>query len=245
MSTIASPRPTEHIQSPSSSRSSLSLDRQSIPGTGPRRHRAALRDYYGLKSAAPANGTVSNGVDELVPQSELDKPDFDPASYVSKIFARDGLEGVLKVEAGLMGEIRGLDGERKALVYDNYSKLIAATDTIRRMRTSMDPLAPMTTTLEPAIGHIAQTASSLRDNLRAKTTQTTPQRPGPSLPADDKADTVRWVLDTPRRLEDLMLAGKNEEAEADWLEVKSLIDKWEGVKGVEEIGEKAKAIIGG
>lgn len=30
-------------------------------------------------------------------------------------------------------EIKGLDGERKALVYDNYSKLIAATDTIRKV----------------------------------------------------------------------------------------------------------------
>jgi len=31
-------------------------------------------------------------------------------------------------------EIKGLDGERKALVYDNYSKLITATDTIRKVR---------------------------------------------------------------------------------------------------------------
>ncbi len=31
-------------------------------------------------------------------------------------------------------EIRGLDGERKALVYDNYSKLITATDTIHKVR---------------------------------------------------------------------------------------------------------------
>lgn len=31
-------------------------------------------------------------------------------------------------------DIRSLDGERKALVYDNYSKLIAATDTIRKVR---------------------------------------------------------------------------------------------------------------
>ena len=38
--------------------------------------------------------------------------------------------------AGLMlneVEIKGLDGERKALVYDNYSKLITATDTIRKV----------------------------------------------------------------------------------------------------------------
>lgn len=30
-------------------------------------------------------------------------------------------------------EIKGLDGERKALVYDNYSKLITATETIRKV----------------------------------------------------------------------------------------------------------------
>ena len=30
-------------------------------------------------------------------------------------------------------EIKGLDGERKALVYDNYSKLITATETIGKV----------------------------------------------------------------------------------------------------------------
>ena len=32
-------------------------------------------------------------------------------------------------------EIKDLDGERKALVYDNYSKLIAAADTIGKVCT--------------------------------------------------------------------------------------------------------------
>lgn len=32
-------------------------------------------------------------------------------------------------------EIRALDGEKKALVYDNYSKLIAAVETIRKVGT--------------------------------------------------------------------------------------------------------------
>jgi len=36
--------------------------------------------------------------------------------------------------ARLMGiDIRNLDGERKSLVYDNYNKLIAATETIRKV----------------------------------------------------------------------------------------------------------------
>lgn len=39
--------------------------------------------------------------------------------------------GLIGILIGL--EIRGLDGERKALVYDNYSKLITATDTIHKV----------------------------------------------------------------------------------------------------------------
>jgi len=67
----------------------------------------------------------------------------------------------MRVEAGLVSDIRTLDGEKKALVYDNYSKLIAATDTIRKMRTGMDPLTPTTATLAPAIAHIAESARAL------------------------------------------------------------------------------------
>jgi len=33
----------------------------------------------------------------------------------------------------LTADIRNLDGERKSLVYDNYNKLIAATETIRKV----------------------------------------------------------------------------------------------------------------
>jgi len=103
--------------------------------------------------------------DGEIKESELDREGFDAGKYVADVLGREGLEGVLRVEAGLIGgelfyclllwrnghlehglgalmlielvarlEIRGLDGERKALVYDNYSKLITATDTIRKVR---------------------------------------------------------------------------------------------------------------
>ena len=41
---------------------------------------------------------------------------------------------MLMSECGDDIDIKGLDGERKALVYDNYSKLIAATETIGKVR---------------------------------------------------------------------------------------------------------------
>lgn len=117
---------------------------------------------------------------------------------------------LMSIEWGI--EIKGLDGERKALVYDNYSKLITATDTIRKvrglkfpqrplteeftvrviewltryisgqMRTNMDPLTPTTSTLSPTISHIAETASSLATSLRERSSRAT---------HPDKADTEK------------------------------------------------------
>lgn len=245
MSTIASPRLSSSVQSPpSSSRSSISVDRQSVQSTAQRRNRLALRDYYGLKAEAPTDSSASLPNEDAPPPSELDKPDFDPQAYVADVLAKEGLEGVLRVEAGLVSEVRGFDGERKALVYDNYSKLIAATDTIRSMRTNMDPLTPMTTMLEPAVAHIAQTASDLGKNLRLK--GVAGEAPARIEKVNDpKKDTVRWVLATPQRLRDSVQDGRREDAEADWTEIQTLLDRWEGVPGVHEIREESEAMLNG
>lgn len=109
MSTITSPRPSlTALTTPSSSRRT-SLDPPSrsqapSPQVGPpRRNRAALRDYYGLKAIAPVD--ASNGArheETPVRESELDAEGFDPEGYVREVLAREGLEGVLRVEAGLV-----------------------------------------------------------------------------------------------------------------------------------------------
>ena len=70
---------------------------------------------------------------------------------MSKKLAEENLEGLLKCEANLIGEIRGLDGERKALVYDNYSKLIGATETIGKVRFNF------------VVGHLSRIRLSIRE----------------------------------------------------------------------------------
>lgn len=141
-------------------------------------------------------------------------------------------------------EIKSLDGSRKALVYDNYSKLIAATDTIRRMRTNMDPLTPATTTLAPAVSHIAETAAALSGALLVggggggrEAGAEAEQRAG------RERATVRWVLDAPRRLGRMAAAGQKEAAAAEWEELEGLLGRWEGVAGVEELRRRCEAAL--
>lgn len=147
-----SPRPSLSLRSPaSSSRTSLDLPASASNSisraTTTRRNRAALRDYYNIKTADAAGGTADAQsltspravpADSHTALSDLDREGFDAGNYVRKLLEREGLEGVLKVENELVGEIRGLDGDRKALVYDNYSKLISATDTIKKVGEKRD-----------------------------------------------------------------------------------------------------------
>lgn len=136
-----SPRQSLSIRSPiSSSRTSLDQSNPARPTTT-RRNRAALRDYYNLKPSAVAEDASESVASPSYERpnndhsilDEVDRESFEAGAYVRGILEKEGLEGVLKVENGLAGEIRGLDGERKALIYDNYSKLIRATETIRKV----------------------------------------------------------------------------------------------------------------
>jgi vacuolar protein sorting-associated protein 51 len=110
--------------------------------TGKRNNRAALREYYNLKKTplVEVTDTDSNtGEDPTaayseVPQSELDVDGFDADAYVRRQLEASSLEELLRTYTRVLGEIRALDAEKKALVYDNYSKLITATETIRKVR---------------------------------------------------------------------------------------------------------------
>lgn len=73
-----------------------------------------------------------------VPPSEMDGESFEAEAYVKKALVESGMEDLLKLYTKTLGEIRALDAEKKALVYDNYSKLISATETIRKVGRTPD-----------------------------------------------------------------------------------------------------------
>nr|POF15034.1 vacuolar protein sorting-associated protein 51 like [Quercus suber] len=205
MSTIASPRPSIALSSRRNSAStdntirsaSTSRPPASLAGSAPRRNRTALRDYYNLQSGAASDtpeaaAATAPAVEE--PINELDAAEFEAETYVQTLLTREGLEGVLRVQSGLASAIRSLDGEKKALVYDNYSRLIAATDTIRSMREKMDPLTPGTSELVGQIGRITEMAEGLAGRMRLLNGR------GEGGKEQAQRNTVRWVLDAPRRI---------------------------------------------
>jgi len=173
-------------------------------------------------------------------ESEMDREGFDGEAYVRGVLESQSLGELLKTYNRVLTDIRALDAEKKALVYDNYSKLIAATETIRMMRASMDPLNPMASTLDPAIAHIYERANTIKSELRDSMSET--QRANAEMGEEGKAKTamktktrliVNRVLNTPEKLRELVAEGNIEEAKEEWEAPLSLLQRWkeQGVGG--------------
>ncbi|KAF2859544.1 hypothetical protein K470DRAFT_249021 [Piedraia hortae CBS 480.64] len=223
MSAIDSPRSSLTF---SSRRNSLSPDVSSSrprPAASSRRNRAALRDYYGLSGAASAESPVEVPSEKLESEMTI----TDPETYVQTLLAHESLEGILRIEARSINDIRMLDGEKKALVYDNYSKLITATETIRKMREKMDP-ATETQRLASDIKRIAEAAAELSNEMGRR------QSDGNTSKRQQQQQVAQWVLDAPQRLQNMMSEGKSKQAHAEWERVSSLLERWKLVKGVEQ-----------
>jgi hypothetical protein len=107
----------------------------------------------------------------------------------------------------------------------------------------MDPLTPTTSTLTPAIGHIAETAATLSNELKKSHAVSAPDSEAQRKQRDQKA-AVRWVLDAPSRLRMLLESDRREEAEKQWKDVSRLLSRWDGTKGVSEVREACMVTMG-
>ncbi len=110
----------------------------------------------------------------------------------------------------------------------------------------MDPLTPTTSTLSPAISHVAETAASLARSLQERTALSQDTQHAASSntdPQEKQQRLVRWVLDAPPRLSAMVEEGKKDEAEAQSKEVSLLLDKWKGVQGVDEVRRQCEEAL--
>ena len=113
----------------------------------------------------------------------------------------------------------------------------------------MDPLTPTTSTLPPAIAHIAETAASLAESIQKQSNREKIREPkignaGRQVEKKIQRATVRWVLGTPKRLQESIESGERDEAVKDWEEMRVLLDKWEGISGVDQVREECLKALG-
>ena len=199
-------------------------------------------------STAPS---VATGTDHTSTTSSitapLDTPTFNAEDYISHLLATNTLRDILKVEATLVSEIRNLDGERKALVYDNYSKLIKAVGTIGEMQRGMNDKSAgglrEVGELEGRVGALREGVKDLVGGERDEGAKEARKRRKEARGAVRRREVVKWVLDAPNRLEMMAEEGRREQAEKEWKTVQGYLEKWQGVVGVEEVKKRCEQVM--
>ncbi|KAJ3296560.1 Vacuolar protein sorting-associated protein 51, partial [Rhizoclosmatium sp. JEL0117] len=167
-------------------------------GTGTRAKRSRLKDFYGLDATASSAtdappSTISSAVsesplsaDSAPPSSvlgapaqhklkslgpnpmDMDSPFFVPETFVSKCVNECTLPDLIQQDNDLVAEIKDLDASMKTLVYGNYNKFIAASDTIRAMRVKVDDMEAQMQLFSNKMNGIADDSARIHSFLGEK-----------------------------------------------------------------------------
>ncbi|KAL9435548.1 hypothetical protein AB3S75_021759 [Citrus x aurantiifolia] len=97
-----------------------------------KRMRDLLSSFY---APDPSMSNESSG--KYVPLDAIDTNLFDADQYMNFLVQKSSLEGLLQRHVEMAAEIKNLDTDLQMLVYENYSKFISATDTIKRMNSNI------------------------------------------------------------------------------------------------------------
>ncbi len=124
---------------------------------------ALFSSYYGIQTSLREDDAFNKGD----PMS-LDAGAFDRERYVISQLEKLKVAELLDKDAQLMHDIRNLDSDMQMLVYENYNKFIAATETIKRMKNNVEDMDTDMSSIDGSMKSISGGSSKLDDSLASK-----------------------------------------------------------------------------
>ncbi|CAH8669478.1 unnamed protein product [Heterobilharzia americana] len=119
-----------------------------------------LKQFYG--------GDISTSSVNHSDPLNIDSPSFNIHMYLDKSFKTKDLSDLISEEKALTEQIRSLDSDMQTLVYDNYSKFISATDTIRMMKSNFSYVRTEMNSLLQNIDSIVSLSGVINESLTDK-----------------------------------------------------------------------------
>lgn len=104
----------------------------------------------------------------------------------------------------------------------------------------MDPLAPATVTLAPAVAHIAEEAIGLASELGASDVSTKSEA---EVKRDKQQALVKRAVHGPETLTSLLNQNKRAAAREEWLVILAILERCGSAKGCQELKSKCEKIM--
>uniref|UniRef100_A0A914Y6J0 Vacuolar protein sorting-associated protein 51 homolog n=1 Tax=Panagrolaimus superbus TaxID=310955 RepID=A0A914Y6J0_9BILA len=171
-------------------------------------------------------------------QLNLNSSDFEAESYVQNLLQKKGLDELVAIEEDMVQNVRRLDSEMHQLVYENYSKFLTATNTVRNMQTEFQKMSDDMGNLTNKMDKIADLSGSLcnvfdrhRQNVRKLT---------------DASKTVKglqYIVKLPQRLQNLIDQKDFTKAVSSYIAVKPKLDLYKDVPSMTGICNDCHELI--
>lgn len=192
--------------------------------TDPANSRAErLRGFYGLGQAEEKLGGSTEPSEEKKEEHSATVSSADLAA-TRPLGELIRMATSLSDSACLLTDIRELNGDRQSLVYNHHQELVAAAETVGKMRSGIDELNQSREALGASFAEIEGLCESL---------STIPERPE----ADIKWSSVYPIVALPEKLAELAKERQQEELESTWKTYLPVLEAWEAscVSGVSDL----------
>ena len=191
-----------------------------------------LRSYYDMGSEDPT-ATEDESFD-------IDAGGFAPERYVESLLQTKSMEELLRCDDKMVKEVKSLDSDMRELVYENYNKFIAATDTIRKMRGDVASMEQEMEKLTATMDQVGASSGALNTSLASKRDDV------------DKLVGVRRLLqkleflfELPAKLGAAIDEGRYGAAVADFTQVSGILRRYSHVSSFEAIRVESSVAIDG
>ncbi|KAI9266482.1 exocyst complex component Sec5-domain-containing protein [Phascolomyces articulosus] len=188
-----------------------------------------LLKYYGIGAAKA----------EARRPLDIDGDTFEPNKYFARLLKEKSLNGLVKRDNELVTEIREIDGDMKTLVYENYSKFISATDTIRKMKSNVESMESEMANLNGNMNGISQQCTEIidalgpnRDKIRRLTN------------VHNLLKRLQFIFDLPNRLNRCLSTGQYAQAVKYYSRATRLLNHYQHLSAFKGIERDCDTIMG-
>jgi len=186
-----------------------------------------------------ANSKRSRGAPPA--QLDLNSEHFYCAGFVNKVFEEKSIHELRSYTQDLQEDVKALDSEMQMLVYENYNKFIAATDTIRQMKSHVGGMEEEIVRLNSSMQTIESQCQEMEKRFRPNR-----EKIEKLVGVQRLLKRLQFLFDLPKRLEQcLELANLSAYTKAVEYFKKSVavLEKHKDLKSFQKIHSEAERMI--
>lgn len=192
------------------------------------RMKALLSSYYGSQNKDENKEDVKN----------IDSGVFDYKGFLTENLNNGKIQDLIKIDKQYSKELSSYDSDMQSLVYENYTKFISATDTIKNMKTHIDEMETEMKSLLETSHVIDKSSKSMSEAFNERRTKI-----DKLVGVNRMIKNLEQLLDLPVILNRSVDLGAFQQAVVYFTTAKVVLEKYKHVPSFKNLLDKSEKIM--